>query len=437
MCAQTGISSKTTPTTKPVATQPPCGVVLLAVGSELLDGRQREGNAARLAATLAERGVPVESIVMLPDRGPAIVAAIEQALAMHAGVIVSGGLGPTFDDLTRQAIARALGRAFRYDLSAIARIENRFCRMGRVMPDSNQRQALIPEGAQRLENPVGTAPGFICWQAGLPVACLPGVPAEFDAMVPGLLAALGLSVEPGPQCGERFTIRVVGASESAVGEILDRVSWSAAHERAICVHDLEHRIVVSCAHPDATLSDRVTETAQKVRERFPESVVLVETPHMKSLSLEEHLAARLTERGLRLAAAESVTAGSFMASIAVASSAAAGLVAGVVGSPGATLASLIGLGDTLPDHWVSGDGAIAMARAVRSKMGAHVGVGIVGHSAADAPSPERVGEVHCAVVTECRELRRFGHYLGDRARIQRLAARLAVGTVLSALDSAE
>lgn len=152
----------------------------LAIGSELLLGEVIDTNSSAIAKRLRSIGLPLRHSSAVGDDLAGIVAAIRHGLARSDVVIITGGLGPTVDDLTREAAAQATGMPLVFDANLLAQIEDRFRRLGQAMADNNRRQAFRPQGAIPIENRVGTAPAFIVEQDGHAIICLPGVPREME-----------------------------------------------------------------------------------------------------------------------------------------------------------------------------------------------------------------------------------------------------------------
>ncbi|RLB41084.1 MAG: competence/damage-inducible protein A [Deltaproteobacteria bacterium] len=151
---------------------------IITIGSELLLGQIQDTNSTFLAAELAKIGVDVRFRTSVGDSFEDMLMALRTALDRSNLVITTGGLGPTEDDLTREAVAKVSGVRLVFKKDLMDQIEEIFSRYGYRMPDSNKKQAYIPEGAQAIDNPVGTAPGFVKEVDGKPVICLPGVPRE-------------------------------------------------------------------------------------------------------------------------------------------------------------------------------------------------------------------------------------------------------------------
>jgi nicotinamide-nucleotide amidase len=193
---------------------------LIAIGSELLLGETVDTNSAYLARQLAGIGVGLFRKTVVGDNLERIAATIAEALGRADLVICTGGLGPTVDDMTRDAVALALGRPLEFQQHLLDQIEARFRAFGRPMSESNRRQAYVPAGARIIENPRGTAPAFIAEDPRGTVAVLPGVPFEMrylweHALLPYLRDERG-------QTGIILvrTLHAAGLSESRIGELV-------------------------------------------------------------------------------------------------------------------------------------------------------------------------------------------------------------------------
>lgn len=189
---------------------------LITIGSELLLGETVDTNAAHVARTLGEAGIPLRRKVSVADDVALIAAEVAAATALAPIVLTTGGLGPTQDDPTREAVARATGRPLVFRPDLWEQVKARFRAFGRIPPENNRQQACVPEGAIAVENPVGTAPAFIVDLGQSVVICLPGVPREMqallaDAVLPWLRQRFALR---GARCLR--VLHTAGAGESAI-----------------------------------------------------------------------------------------------------------------------------------------------------------------------------------------------------------------------------
>lgn len=191
---------------------------VIAIGSELLLGATIDTNSAYLAGQLAAAGVNVFRKCVVGDNLGRIAAAIDEALSRADLVVCTGGLGPTVDDVTREAVAQACGRPLEFRQELLDQIAARFAAFGRSMSESNRRQAYIPQGARAIENPRGTAPGFIVEDPRGTIIVLPGVPHEMrflfqTAVLPYLRDERGVR-----DVILVRTLHATGLGESVIGE---------------------------------------------------------------------------------------------------------------------------------------------------------------------------------------------------------------------------
>lgn len=202
--------------------QPQSGLIaeIVTTGTEILLGEIVDTNAAWIAQQLREAGVNLYYKTTVGDNLRRIQGVIETGIARSDVIIVTGGLGPTVDDVTRQAIAEATHRPLQLNPDALAQLEVRFQRFGSQMTENNKQQALIPEGATVIENPVGTAPGFIVEAGHCSVVSLPGVPREMmqlmnDTVLPWLRKRAGGAII------RRRVLRTMGIGESTIDSLVD------------------------------------------------------------------------------------------------------------------------------------------------------------------------------------------------------------------------
>jgi molybdenum cofactor synthesis domain-containing protein len=159
---------------------------MLVIGDEILSGRTRDGNTHHLAGELTRHGITLAEARVVPDAAPAIIAAVNALRATHDHVFTSGGIGPTHDDITADAIAAAFGVTIGIRDDARALLSAHYARAGLEFNEARQRMARIPEGATLIDNPVSTAPGFTLGN----VHVMAGVPNIFQAMVASVLPTL-------------------------------------------------------------------------------------------------------------------------------------------------------------------------------------------------------------------------------------------------------
>ena len=355
-------------------------VDVVAVGTELLLGQIVDTNSSWIGEQLAAHGFDSLLQVKVGDNLGRVVTALRDALAYADAVIVCGGLGPTHDDLTREAIAAVMGAELELHQDIADRIRAMFEARGRSMPDNNLRQAMVPAGAMIITQTRGTAPGLIC-----PVSldgqqkvlyAVPGVPHEMKdmlerAILPDLHGRSG-----GVAVIVSRTLRTWGESESGLGErlsgIIDELDGVGNPTLAFLAsgwEGLKVRLTAKASDTDAAAAV-LAEWSQRVEEVVGDRVFGYDDDTMESVVLQ-----RLRERGLTLGLAESVTGGLV-----------AGRLTGIVGASDVLRGSIVSyasevkfdlLGVT-PGPVVNEDTAGQMALGARRVLGSSVGLALTG-----------------------------------------------------------
>ncbi len=335
---------------------------IIAIGSELLSGQGLDTNSQWLSRELAALGIPVGFHTTIGDQLGDHLAAFRIAAGRAALVIVTGGLGPTQDDLTREALAVTAGVALREDPASLEAIRAMFARRNRPMAERNKVQALVPEGAGPLPNRVGTAPGIWMGLGTATFACLPGVPSEmrimFHEQVLPRLRQLGWG---GRVILER-KINLFGRGESDIeASALDLTARGRVPEVGITAHDatISLRIRGEGATPDEALQ-QTEATAAMIHERFGDLVLGEGTTDVSDAVVLD-----LLRTGATLATAESCTGGLVAQLITAIAGVSPFFLGGVVSYSNAAKTALLGVpAGLIQAHGaVSPEVAAAMARA--------------------------------------------------------------------------
>jgi nicotinamide-nucleotide amidase len=378
---------------------------LINTGTELLLGRTLNTHQQWLGRQLADRGYPVARQITVPDTGSEIQAAVREALHRADLVIVTGGLGPTTDDLTREGIAQLLGKPLREDARVLAHIRDFFARRGRPLPPGNEGQARVPEGAQVLWNPHGTAPGlalavqpnaFRAEGKASWLILLPGPPRELrpmfiDQVVPLLAAHLPLA-----QAVISRTLRTIGIGESAlqarIAEPL-RPMLQGGLDLGYCAHT--GQVDVRLAARGAQAQELVNAAEQALRACVGTSIFTQDDE-----AIEAVLVRLLTQRGQTLALAESCTGGALAHRITNVPGASAIFLAGLVTYSNTAKKKFLGVRPEtlLREGAVSQAVVREMAEGVRRVTGADYALavtGIAGPGGGTAQKP--VGTVYLAL----------------------------------------
>ena len=405
-------------------------VEVLAVGTELLLGQIVDTNSAWMGEQLALAGIDSHFHQVVGDNQARIVLALRTALARSDGVVVCGGLGPTHDDITRDAIAEVMNVPLVRDADIVARIAEMFSSRGRAMPDSNGRQADVPAGAAVIPQQLGTAPGLICPVGHKVVYALPGVPYELvemftRAVLPDLRGRADLAGEAAVIMSR--VVRTWGTSESGLAELLapriEALDASGAGATiAFLASGIEGiKVRITAKAPDAASAVALLDAEEaEVRALVGEVVFGVD-----DTTMEAAVAVLLGERSVTLGLAESLTGG---------------LVASrLVGVPGASewfRGSVVSYASDVK-HTVLGvpDGPVvteaaarAMAEGARRVLGADIGLALTGVAGPDEQEGKAPGTVVVGLALPDAEPESLVFHLpGDRERVRQYAA-------ISALD---
>ena len=409
---------------------------IVAVGTELLLGQIVDTNSAWIGEQLALAGIDCHRHTAVGDNPDRMRAALGEALERSDAVIVTGGLGPTQDDITRDVIAELLGVALVRDKSLVERIEAVFGGRGRSMPANNLRQADVPVGARTIEQMPGTAPGLVC-PVGASTGCdgddspkvvyaVPGVPWEMHQMVEGTILP-DLKRRAGISSVIRSrTLRTWGRSESGLAEDLaheieriDRDGGATIAFLASGMEGLKVRLTAKAA-TDAEVDALLADGEARVRDIVGDIVFGVDDQTMESVVLD-----LLVDQGLRLATAESLTGGMIGTRLTEVPGASRAFVGSVVAYDGDVKRSLLGVPD---GPVVSEEAAVAMARGVCDRLGADVSVAVTGVAGPDPQEGQEPGTVWMATCVDGEVEAVQTRWPFDRPRIRQF-------TVITVLDA--
>ena len=401
---------------------------IIAVGSELLTPDRIDTNSLFLTEELNKLGIEVLRKTIVGDNRELLAEAFRDALNRVPVVIASGGLGPTEDDLTRETVAELLGRRLQRNDDVVRAIEARFRSFKRDMPAVNLRQAMVPEGAEVLENPRGTAPGLWLEDKGRSIALLPGPPRELK---PLFLEQVRPRLERRTSGVRMFhrELRITGLGESHVEERI-RPIYTRYKDVSTTILAVPGEIQIHLrawtdddTHAETTLDEIVRSLELALGDRvFAHS----------GLSLEEVVAQLLTDNRATIAAAESCTGGLL-----------AERLTRIPGSSTYFLGGAVCYSNELKTAWadvppemitakgaVSSEVAIALAEGIRRRVRSTFGVGITGIAGPGGGSEEKpVGTVHLALASPTGVQERLVHLPGDRDGIRFYASQLALDMV--------
>jgi len=401
-------------------------IEFVTVGTELLLGFTHDTNAAVFARTLAPVGARVVRRATVADNPDSIRAAVGEALSRTGFAVVSGGLGPTTDDITRESVAEELGLELRVDQTVLSDIEARFARFRRgPMPESNRKQAQVPEGAEVLANAFGTAPGlWIATDRGT-VVLLPGVPREFKALTEEHLVPRLAALADSETVMVSRTLRTTGVSESLLADNLG--------EHLLAINDVEVAFLPSLEGVDirltATGAHDFVARALDAAEMALRPILGHQLYGMNEDDLAALVLAELRARGARLAVAESCTRGLIAARLTEVPGSSDAFTGGA--APYANEAKIHRLGID-PDELaragaVSDEVARAMVQGVVDRFDANAGIAVTGIAGPAGGSDEKpVGTVYLACTWDGTIESVKRHIPGTRHEVRRRTVQAAL-----------
>jgi nicotinamide-nucleotide amidase len=402
---------------------------IIAVGSELLVPPRLDTNSLFITEKLNDCGIEVRAKAIVGDRREDLEAVLRAALSRTDLVVLCGGLGPTDDDLTREAVAAVTGREMHEDASVLDGIRQRFAARGARMPDINRRQAMVPAGADVIPNGFGTAPGLWLEHDGRVLLLLPGPPAELKPMLARIVEE---RVAPlaGASRLERRVLRICGRTESEVDELAAPVysRWLSAPAPVFTTvltapAQVElHLSAASGSKEDARA--RLSRAADDLASLFGDDVFSTD-----GRSLEEVVGQLLRERGWRIGVAESCTGGLISARLTDVAGSSDYVGFNAVCYSNAAKTEVLGVPAALigAHGAVSEPVALAMADGIRGRASCELGIGVTGIAGPAGGSDEKpVGTVVVGVTTaDARHVRTYRFPTG-RARVRQFAAQMAL-----------
>jgi nicotinamide-nucleotide amidase len=415
---------------------------ILAVGSELLGTERLDTNSLRLTETLLRHGVELRRKSVIGDVEEEIAAELRELLPRVELILVSGGLGPTADDVTREAAAAALGRSLAVDAEVLDGIERRFQRLGWKMPEVNRRQAQVIDGAEVLSNPRGSAPGMRLTAAGATIFLFPGVPSELSGMVEQHLEPW-LAPRSGGVSSETAVLKVAGLPESMVEErIAPAYEEFGRQSITILAKPADVRLLATATGPPAQRQARLAAMTARLAALVGDAVY----SRSEEETLESVVGGLLRAAGATLTVAESCTGGLLGERLTRVAGSSDYFLGGAITYDDRLKTAMLGV----PAALLAAHGAVseavarAMAEGVRSRLGSDYGAAITGIAGPGGGSEDKpVGTVHLAIAgpppapgrpeVDHRRLR----LPGDRERIRWHSSQIALDMLRRRLLEAE
>ncbi len=398
---------------------------IISIGNEILSGQTVDTNASYLSGELLSIGIPAVSSYTVADDIDLIVRALNLASSDADVVLTTGGLGPTDDDLTRQAFAKFLGTELQLQNELLQKIQNLFVKRNMQMPEKNKVQAYIPAGAKALANNLGTAPGIIAQVKSKLLIAMPGVPSEmkqmFEESVVGELKRFATE-----QALVMRKLKCIGAGESDIAELLGSLCQRDRNPLINCT--AKYGVITLCITATAEDKDKAQQMAEKDEKLLTE--LLGELVYgTGEQTLAEVVGEKLAQQKKTIAVAESCTGGTLAKLLTDTPGASRYFTYGWVTYSDIAKTSELGIEADLIGKYgaVSGWAAEAMARGAQRRAGTDFAIGITGIAGPTGGSEQKpVGLVYISVdSTNGCETKRF-IISGDRESIRLRAAQTAL-----------
>ena len=398
---------------------------IIAVGSELLTPYRLDTNSLYLTEKLNALGIEVRFKTVVGDDRERLARVLRAALDRSNLIILTGGLGPTEDDVNREVVAEALARPLREVAAVRKSLEERFARLGRAMSPNNARQALVPEGAEWLENKKGTAPGLWIEEDGVHILLLPGPPHELEAMFESACLPRLARLSTGERLSSRV-YKVVGLPESEVDQRIAPIYKAYVNPTTTILAvagAIEIHLRARAANEDEAQA-LLTELGDKIELALGDHVFST-----RGESLEQIVAMYLNMKQKSVAVAESCTGGLLSERLTRVPGSSGYFLGGVVCYGNDLKTKLAGVPPALLETHgaVSKPVAQAMAEGIRSRSGANIGIGITGVAGPSGGTPEKpVGLVYISLADERGTQVREFRFPGDRERVRHWATQAAL-----------
>ena len=373
---------------------------IVTVGEELLIGQVLDTNAAYLAAELTRLGISVERSLTVGDDKEAIRGALAESMQHGRLTVLTGGLGPTPDDVSREAAAALLGSNLRIDTAVLAAIKRRFALLGRDVPAGSERVASVPDGFEVLSNSRGTAPGL--WYEGDAesiVVLLPGVPHEMKAIFSEHVIPRIRSLGGRTAIAQR-TLQTVGVGETTVQRQIEAVSHLLDPGVVVAYLPRLHGVRIRLTVTGEDASDRLDAAERHVRTKLGAAVYGCDDD-----TLEGAVGDLLKRRGLTVAVAESCTGGLVLDKLTNISGSSSYVLGGVVAYSNVVKRHQLGVDRDILEQYgaVSEPVAMQMAEGVRARLGSDVGLSVTGIAGPSGGTEEKpVGTVWIGYASDHR-----------------------------------
>jgi len=400
---------------------------ILTIGNELTSGKTQDANSSFIAGQVHIQGWQVSVMMSVGDDEDAIKKGIEYEMSLSDGVIITGGLGPTADDITAAAVARAFDLDLYADESVLARIRERFDKLHLKWTENNAKQAMFPEGAETIRNPVGTAFGFFLRKNGKIIAVMPGVPSEMKKMLSGeVISILKRELGEATLHVARRTIKLSGVTEARVDQMLSHIDfnqWGVRVGFYPNFPEIQVALTARCASEEEAWR-KVRQAEEQVSSALHHYVFAYDEE-----TIEGIVAELLKAQNLTLAVAESCTGGLITDRLTDIPGSSAFFERGVIAYSNKSKTDILGVPGEVIEAFgaVSERVAVLMAEGVRTSGKTDLGLATTGIAGPTGGTDEKpVGTVFIALANGRTTLCRSYRFRWDRRRNKTVSSHAAL-----------
>lgn len=402
-------------------------VGILTIGNELLSGMTQDTNSSFIAREMRIEGWEIATMMSVGDSESSIAKGLDYMLEVSDAVIVTGGLGPTADDITTTSIAKVFGLKLYTDEVVLERIKERFEKINLKWTENNAKQALFPEGAEIIDNPVGSACGFYLERGAKIVTVLPGVPSEIKWMLPeGLIPILRWKFNESEKTAIRKTIKIFGPTESTVDEEIAQLDLALPgvsigfYPRFPEIH-----VVITSVNKDRfAVKENLELVEMRITERLKKNIFAFDHETM-----EDVVARYLKSKNMTLSVAESCTGGLIADRLTNVPGSSDFFERGVVSYSNLSKIALL----NVPHSTIAQNGAVseqtalAMAKGIRETSATDIGLSTTGIAGPSGGTPQKpVGTVYIALTDGQMKICRKFIFGWNRRRIKEVSAQWAL-----------
>lgn len=402
-------------------------VGILTIGNELLSGMTQDTNSSFIAREMRIEGWEIATMMSVGDSESSIAKGLDYMLEVSDAVIVTGGLGPTADDITTTSIAKVFGLKLYTDEVVLERIKERFEKINLKWTENNAKQALFPEGAEIIDNPVGSACGFYLERGAKIVTVLPGVPSEIKWMLPeGLIPILRWKFNESEKTAIRKTIKIFGPTESTVDEEIAQLDLALPgvsigfYPRFPEIH-----VVITSVNKDRfAVKENLELVEMRITERLKKNIFAFDHETM-----EDVVARYLKSKNMTISVAESCTGGLIADRLTNVPGSSDFFERGVVSYSNLSKIALL----NVPHSTIAQNGAVseqtalAMAKGIRETSVTDIGLSTTGIAGPSGGTPQKpVGTVYIALTDGQMKICRKFIFGWNRRRIKEVSAQWAL-----------